>query len=96
MLVANAKEQYNNIEACPMTPPQYSVKKGIRLFGESGKNAVLKDLKQIHDCGVLSALDPKAITKEMVKEALPYLMFFLKRERVTLIKRRDCADSCKQ
>ena len=94
MMVVNAIQQYNNLEASPVTP-QYGVKKGIKLFGEAGVNAVLKELQQIHDRKVLSALDPKIMTKEMIQQALPYLVVF-KRKRDTSVKGRGCADGRRQ
>ncbi|VEU33958.1 unnamed protein product [Pseudo-nitzschia multistriata] len=94
MLVANAIANYNNLEATHATK-QYGMKEGIRRFGEAGVAAVLKELKQLHDRGVVSALDPKHITREMVAQALPYLMF-LKRKRDTSIKGRGCADGRRQ
>ena len=55
-------------------------------------NVVLKELKQLHNTRkVLSALDPSTMTKEMVQQSLPYLMF-LKRKRNTSIKGTRCAD----
>jgi hypothetical protein len=39
------------LESTVMT--QHSMKKGIKLFGEAGIEAVLKGLKQLHDCKVL-------------------------------------------
>jgi hypothetical protein len=36
---------------------QYSVNKGLNVFGEAGANAVVKELKQLHDQGVIT---PKA------------------------------------
>ncbi|VEU34053.1 unnamed protein product [Pseudo-nitzschia multistriata] len=94
MLVANAIANYNNLEATHATK-QYGVKEGIRRFGTEGVEAVLKELKQLHDRGVVSALDPKHMTREMVAQALPYLMF-LKRKRDTSIKGRGCADGRRQ
>ena len=31
---------------------QYSLKKGLKVFGHSGSNAVYKEMKQLHDQGV--------------------------------------------
>jgi hypothetical protein len=42
------------LESTVMT--QYSMKKGIKVFGESGVNAVVEELQQLHD---RKALDPK-------------------------------------
>ncbi|VEU41596.1 unnamed protein product [Pseudo-nitzschia multistriata] len=94
MLVAAAIEHYNNIEATHSTK-QYGVRQGIKIFGEEGVNAVLKELKQFHDRGVISMIDPKMMTREMVQQALPYLMF-LKRKRDNSVKGRGCADGQRQ
>ena len=90
VLVSKAVEQYNNIDASLVTP-QYGVKRGLEIFGEKGAEAVLKELKQLHDLSVVSPVHPRDMTKEQVKRALPYLMF-LKRKRCGKIKGRGCAD----
>ena len=74
---------------------QYSMKKGIAEFGEDGVEAVLSELKQLHDRKVL---EPKAagdLTREEKRAALHYLMF-LKKKRCGRIKGRGCADGRKQ
>jgi hypothetical protein len=74
---------------------QYSVKKGLAKFGEPGADAVVKEMKQLHD---RSVVDPKAanmLTPEEKKNALEYLMF-LKKKRCGRIKGRGCADGRKQ
>jgi hypothetical protein len=71
---------------------QYSMKKGIKVFGESGVNAVVEELQQLHD---RKALDPKRkLSREDKKAALHYLMF-LKKKRCGRIKGRGCADGRK-
>lgn len=94
VLVSQAIEQYNNIEASLVTP-QYGVKRGLEIFGEKGAEAVLKELKQLHDLSVVSPVHPRDMTKEEIKRALPYLMF-LKRKRCGKIKGRGCADGRSQ
>jgi hypothetical protein len=32
---------------------QYSIKKGLEVFGDAGKEAVLSEMKQLHDMGVV-------------------------------------------
>jgi hypothetical protein len=54
---------------------QHSMKKGIKLFGDAGIEAVLKELKQLHDRKVLEPTDATEMTKEAKKAALQYLMF---------------------
>jgi hypothetical protein len=94
MLIAAAVDQYNSLEAS-MTTPQYGVAKGLKLFGEDGVNAVLKELRQLHDMEVVSGVHPSDLSREEVKRALPYLMF-LKRKRSGKVKGRGCADGRSQ
>jgi hypothetical protein len=54
---------------------QYSLKKGLRLFGEPGAGAVTKELKQLHDRGVIEPKLPSELTSEQQRRALSYLMF---------------------
>ena len=91
---ASAIAQYNNTEASQVTK-QYGVRQGIKIFGDEGVEAVLKELKQIHDRSVVTPIDPAKMTKEMRDKALPYLMF-LKRKRCGTVKGRGCADGRRQ
>jgi hypothetical protein len=61
------------------------MKKGIKLFGEAGIEAVLKELKQLHDCKVLEPTSATTMSREDKKAALQYLMF-LKKKRTGTIK----------
>ena len=70
---------------------QVGMKKGVRLWGEQGIEAVIAEMKQFHDRGVVRPLPAKEITREMKKRALGYLMF-LKKKRNGEIKGRGCAD----
>ena len=91
MLVDNAIIEYNNLEVTQVTK-QYGVKEGIKHFEEAGVNAVLKELQQLHDHKLLSIImDPKQVTRDMMQQALPYLVF-LKDKRDTSIKGQRCAD----
>ena len=90
MLVSAAIELYNNTEASLVTP-QYGVKKGLRIFGKAGTEAVLKELKQLNDLNVVTPVHPKRMSQQEIKRALPYLMF-LKRKRCGKVKGRGCAD----
>jgi hypothetical protein len=71
---------------------QHSMKKGIELYGEKGVEAVLKELKQLHDREVMI---PRELTREEKRASLQYLMF-LKQKRCGKIKGRGCADGRKQ
>jgi hypothetical protein len=48
---------------------QYSVKKGLRSFGDAGKEAVYSEMLQLHEMDVV---EPK---KANMPKALKYLMF---------------------
>ena len=70
-------------------------RKGLKLFGEKGEDAIQKELKQIHD---MDGFDPKhwhELTKEERTRALKYLMY-LKEKRDGRLKGRGCADGRSQ
>lgn len=72
-----------------------TLKKAIKAFGEAGMEAVLMELKQLHDRKVMEPRDPDALTAEEKRAALQYLMF-LKQKKSGKIKGRGCADGRKQ
>lgn len=74
---------------------QMSLRKGLRVFGEKGAEAVKKEMQQLHDRKVMRPRNAKSLTSAQRKEALGYLMF-LKRKRDGSIKGRGCADGRKQ
>ena len=53
---------------------QRNVKKGIKLFGEAGVEAIMKELTQLHERGVLRP-NSQELNKQERKDALQYLMF---------------------
>jgi hypothetical protein len=73
---------------------QHTMKKGLKLFGDEGTEAVLTELKQLHDRKVMVPEDPDELSKEDKEGALEYLMF-LKQKRCGKIKGRGCADGRK-
>jgi hypothetical protein len=74
---------------------QHSMKKGIKVFGQAGIDAVLSELKQLHDRKVLEPKSDDEMTDEDRKRSLQYLMF-LKKNSSGKIKGRGCADGRKQ
>ena len=74
---------------------QYSVKRGLKEFGEAGADAVVKELQQLHDRGVMTPKMASELSGEEKRGALQYLMF-LKKKRDGVIKGRGCADGRKQ
>ena len=81
------------LESIAMT--QHNVRQGLKLFGEAGVDAVMKELVQLHERGVLEPKSAKDLDVEQRKDALQYLMF-LKQKRNGTIKGRGCADGRKQ
>ena len=57
--------------------------------------AVEKEMRQLHDRGVMAPVHKKCSTPEQRKEALAYLMF-LKQKRCGKVKGRGCMDGRKQ
>jgi hypothetical protein len=74
---------------------QHYVNKGLKIFGEPGAQAVIKELKQLHDMEVASPRTVSELTKKDRLDALQYHMF-LKQKRCGKIKGRGCADGRKQ
>ena len=75
--------------------PQMSLKAGLRTFGSDGVKVVEKEIRQLHDRGVMIPVQKESLTLEQRREALAYLMF-LKRKRCGKVKGRGCADGRKQ
>ena len=65
--------------------------KGLKVFGEPGVAAILKELKQLHGRMVLDPKNAGGMITSKKKAALKYLMF-LKLKRCGKIKGRGCAD----
>ena len=74
---------------------QYSLKAGLKKFGEAREKAVTKELCQFHDMSVFKPVDPASLSGEDKKAALASLLF-LKEKRDGRIKARACADGRKQ
>merc|ERR1712086_191879 len=73
----------------------YSLKKGLREFGQDGKNAVQSELQQHHDMETYFPIDPKELTRQQKQEASESLMNLVKK-RDGRIKARCAADGSKQ
>lgn len=74
---------------------QYGVSRGLKMFGTNGEDAVIKELRQLHDREVMGPKSGESLTKSDRRAALNYLMF-LKKRRNGSIKGRGCADGRKQ
>lgn len=74
---------------------QYGMKKGLKLFGLQGDDAVSEEMQKLRDLRVITPAPPPTLTKENRSAALIYLMF-LKRKREGGVKGQGCADGRKQ
>ena len=74
---------------------QYSVNKGLKMFDEAGAEVMIKELKQLHDRGVMSPKLASDLLHDVKWNALQYLMF-LKQKQCGKIKGRGCANGHKQ
>ena len=54
---------------------QYTLKKGLQVFGPPGIEAVYKDLKQLHERKVGEPRDASTLSPTQMRNALGYLMF---------------------
>ena len=74
---------------------QYTLKKGLQVFGPPGVEAVYKELQQLHERKVGEPRHASMLSPIQKKNALVYLMF-LKQKRKGQIRGRGCADRRKQ
>ena len=87
------EDQLANLKHTVLT--QYTLKKGLQVFGPKGTEAVFSEMKQLHDRKVCEPINEKDLSREQKSKALGYLMF-LKQKRCGRIKGRGCADGQKQ
>ena len=74
---------------------QYTLIKGLQVFGPRGTEAVFAEMKQLHERNVCEPVHTEDLSIEQKSKALGYLMF-LKQKRCGRIKGRGCADGRKQ
>ncbi len=73
-------------EAFAIIMTQLSLKQGLKVFGERGEAAALKEVTQLHDMSAFFPRDPKSLTREERVKALSSLIF-LKEKRSKESKR---------
>ena len=71
---------------------QYSLKAGLKKFGEGGRKATMKELQQMLAREVFGETNQDKLTYEQKKKALPILLFLTLKRDGTTIKGRACAD----
>ena len=74
---------------------QYSLNRGLKIFGEKGKEATRKELRQIHIMDVTILLDTSSLSDKEKKRAIALLMF-LTENWEGMIKVQQYADEYEQ
>ena len=74
---------------------QYTLSKGLQAFGPLGKEAVFREMQQLHQRKVCESHEATDLSANQHKASLGYLMF-LKQKCSGQIKGWGCADSLKQ
>ena len=54
---------------------QMSLKRGLKLFGVKGEEAVVKEMRQLHDMTVIDPVHKHTLTIDDLRRSLNYLMF---------------------
>ena len=54
---------------------QYHIHKGLKIFGDRGRVAVTKEMKQLDNLEAMKPQDINMLTQYQIKNALPCLMF---------------------
>jgi hypothetical protein len=70
---------YADLEHTVLT--QYNVKKGLKIFGEAGADAIVKEMKQLHDRAVIQPCLVTMLTRDEKRKSLQYLMFLNKQKQ---------------
>jgi hypothetical protein len=80
---------HTTLEHIVMT--QHSVRKGLKIFGKDGENAIISEMQQLHDMDCIEPKQAQMLTREEKQAALNYRMF-LKKKRCGRIKGRGYVD----
>eukprot|EP00934_Nitzschia_sp_Nitz4_P004202 Nitzschia sp. Nitz4//scaffold466_size5842//986//4399//NITZ4_009198-RA/size5842-processed-gene-0.7-mRNA-1//-1//CDS//3329552510//4192//frame0 len=73
----------------------YSIRSGVRKFGDAGKQAVVNEIKQLHDRTVFKPIDANHLTPLELKRAMSTITI-LTQKRDGRIKSRTCVDGSSQ
>ena len=89
---AKLLKDYSQMSASLVTP-QYNFMKGMKIFGDTGYDATVKDLEEkLIGRNCITMLDKDDVTNDIKNKALGYLLF-LKCKQYGKIKDRGCVDS---
>jgi hypothetical protein len=61
----------------PLSTPQMSMNRGLKVFGEAGVEAVKKEMLQLHYRKVMAPKHGTKLTPSQKQEALAYFLMFL-------------------
>jgi hypothetical protein len=89
----SSKNLTPELEAIALT--QYTLKRGLKEFGDDGLTALGKEVQQLYTRKVSKPVNGDDLTNEQKRASLRYLMFLTKK-RCGRIKARGCADGRKQ
>lgn len=100
-VIAKVISHYNSVmsnmttkEAHAFTQ-SYSLKKGLKMFGDKAKQAVNKEMKQLHNRAVFKPIHVHEMTQLERKRAMESLIFLVEK-RDGRIKARTCANGSTQ
>ena len=75
---------------------QYNISAGSQKYGDTGKEATMKELNQLVVQDLFKEIDYYFLSEQQKKEALPTLMFLTMKKDGETVKIRACADGRKQ
>jgi Reverse transcriptase (RNA-dependent DNA polymerase) len=73
----------------------YSLKRGLKHFGQRGHEAAFGEMKQLHDRAVFAPVDVNTLTQQEKRRALESLIFLVEK-RDGRVKARTCANGSTQ
>jgi hypothetical protein len=73
----------------------YSLNAGIKKFGQQGKDAANKEMRQLHDRKVFEPIDVNKLTGQERYRAMESLIFLVEKRDDT-VKARTCANGSTQ
>jgi hypothetical protein len=99
-IIANVKHELNAMQSCGLATKHhsfaetFSLKRGLKKFGERGHTAASNEMKQLHQRAVFKPLDISRLSFDEKRKTMRSLIF-LTEKRDGTIKARTCADGSK-
>ena len=95
MTVFNERMDMTEIKEGHLFVQQYSLKAGLKKFGERGKKSAHKELGQLHDRECFRPIHKSSLNSSEMERALESLIFMIEKRDGT-IKTRHCANGSTQ